>query len=102
MVEPGYDVIVIGGGTMGSGAAWALGKRGARVLVLEQFSHVHDQGSHSGKTRIIRQMYAESPDYVPLVQRAEALWHELEDDIGEPLIHRTGGLDLAAPGYPYA
>jgi sarcosine oxidase len=102
MADHRLDVIVIGGGTMGSGAAWALGKRGVRALVLEQFQHVHALGSHGGKTRIIRQAYAESPDYVPLVQRAEALWLALEEETGTRLLYRTGGLDLAASGYAYA
>ena len=73
-----YPVIVIGGGTMGSAAAWALGKRGVKALVLEQFGHVHTFGAHSGRTRIFRHAYAESPDYVPLVLRADDLWQELE------------------------
>ena len=29
-----YSVIVLGGGTMGTAAAWELGKRGERALVL--------------------------------------------------------------------
>jgi monomeric sarcosine oxidase len=97
-----HDVIVIGGGTMGTAAAWALGRRGVECLVLEQFRHVHDKGSHSGETRIIRHAYAESPEYVPLVQRADVLWRELEDQIGEPVLIRCGGLELAAPGYSHA
>jgi len=97
-----YDVIVLGGGTMGSGAAWALGKRGVRALVLEQFQHVHAFGSHSGKIRIIRHAYAESPEYVPLVLQADALWCALEEETGRQVLHRTGGLDLAAPGFEQA
>ncbi|MDP9366600.1 MAG: N-methyl-L-tryptophan oxidase [Chloroflexota bacterium] len=97
-----YDVIVLGGGTMGSAAAWSLAKRGARTLVLEQFSHVHPFGSHGGRTRVIRHAYAESPAYVPLVQRADDLWLELEHLAGEKILHRTGGLELAAPGYRHA
>jgi monomeric sarcosine oxidase len=97
-----YDVIVIGGGTMGTAAAWALGKRGIKSLVLEQFHHFHDKGSHSGDTRIIRHAYAESPEYVPLVQRADALWQELEEATGEPVLIRCGGLELAAPGFGHA
>ena len=60
-----YETIVLGGGTMGTAAAWELGKRGERALVLEQFEHVHDRGSHSGQTRIIRHAYAEGPDTFP-------------------------------------
>jgi len=98
-VDQQFDVIVIGGGTMGSAAAWELGKRGLSTLVLEQFSHIHDFGSHGGRTRVIRHAYAESPDYVPLVQRADALWLALEEESGRKILHRTGGLELAAPGF---
>lgn len=97
-----YPVIIIGGGTMGSGAAWALAKRGVRALVLEQFNHVHGFGSHGGKIRIIRHAYAESPAYVPLVLRADHLWQALEEETGRQVLHRTGGLDLAATGFPQA
>jgi sarcosine oxidase len=97
-----FDVIVLGGGTMGSAAALALGKRGAKTLVLEQFRHVHPFGSHGGKTRIIRHAYAESPDYVPLVQRADDLWLALEAETGRRILCRTGGVEMAAPGYDHA
>src|SRR5215207_8277583 len=90
-----FDVIVLGGGTMGTAAAWALGKRGLRTLVLEQFRHVHDLGSHGGETRVIRHAYAESPEYVPLVRRADQLWQELEATTGEVVLVRCGGLPLA-------
>lgn len=96
------DVIILGGGTMGTAAAWALGLRGVPSLVLEQFQHVHDQGSHGGETRVIRHAYAESPEYVPLVQRADVLWQELEALSGETILVRCGGLELAAPGYSHA
>jgi monomeric sarcosine oxidase len=97
-----YGTIIIGGGTMGTAAAWELGKRGERTLVLEQFGHVHSQGSHGGLTRIIRHAYAEGADYVPLVRRADDLWLELERATGEILLHRVGGLEMAAPGFDHA
>ncbi|HEU0113600.1 MAG TPA: N-methyl-L-tryptophan oxidase [Thermomicrobiales bacterium] len=97
-----YDAIVIGGGTMGSAAAWELGKRGLRALALEQFSIPHAFGSHGGQTRVIRHAYAESPDYVPLVRRADQLWQELEAAAGRQILVRCGGLELAAPGYRHA
>jgi sarcosine oxidase len=97
-----YDVIVIGGGTMGTAAAWELGKRGLKALVLEQFEHVHANGAHSGESRIIRHAYAEGPDYVPLVFRADDLWMELEALTGELLFHRIGAIELSAPGNSHA
>ncbi len=97
-----FDVIIAGGGTMGTAAAWALSRRGIKSLVLEQFGHVHGFGSHSGETRIIRHAYAESPEYVPLVLRADRLWQELEAETGQQILVRCGGLELAAPGFDHA
>ncbi|HQY30270.1 MAG TPA: N-methyl-L-tryptophan oxidase [Thermomicrobiales bacterium] len=97
-----YDVIVVGGGTMGTAAAWELGKRGRSTLVLEQFQHVHTHGAHGGDSRIIRHAYAEGPDYVPLVFRADDLWMDLEQATGEHIYHRVGGLELSAPGNDHA
>ena len=97
-----YEVAIIGGGTMGTAAAWALAKRGVKSLVFEQFQHVHDQGSHGGETRIIRHAYAESPEYVPLVLDADRLWQELEAVSGERILIRSGSLEFAAPGYSHA
>src|SRR5258708_850913 len=102
MMTEAFDAVVVGGGTMGTSAALALAKRGARCLVLRQFGLVNGFGSHGGRTRIIRQAYAESPDYVPLVQRADLAWLQLEQAVGVPILHRTGGLDLQAPGYHWA
>ncbi len=104
MYAPGntYDAIVIGGGTMGSAAAWAFTKRGMRPLVIEQFSHVHTNGAHGGDTRVFRHAYAESPDYVPLVRRADDLFMELHRETGLEVLVRTGGVELSAPGYEHA
>lgn len=87
-------VIVIGGGTMGTAAAWELAKRGERAIVFEQFGHVHTFGAHSGQTRVIRHAYAEGADYVPLVLRADDLWEELQDASGIKVFHRVGALEL--------
>jgi monomeric sarcosine oxidase len=86
---------------MGTAAAWELGKRGERALVLEQFGHVHGFGAHSGKTRVIRHAYSEGADYVPLVLRADDLWVELEAASGQEVLHRVGGLEMSAPGNPH-
>ncbi len=87
-----WDVIVTGLGAMGSAAARELARRGLRVLGLERYAPPHAHGSTHGRTRIIREAYFEHPAYVPLVQRAERLWVELEREAGERLFVRTGGL----------
>src|SRR5215218_849085 len=90
-----YSTIVLGGGTMGTAAAWQLGLRGERALVLEQFGHVHSLGAHSGQTRVFRHAYAEGADYVPFVLRADKLWTDLEAESGVTVLHRTGALELS-------
>lgn len=78
---------------MGSAALYHLARRGKRVLGLERFDLLHEQGSSHGLTRIIRLAYFEHPDYVPLLRRAYELWRELETDAGEQLLHVTGILE---------
>src|SRR5215470_12787412 len=92
-----HDVIILGLGAMGSAAAWHLAERGKRVLGIEQFTSPHDKGSSHGGSRIIRQAYFESPDYIPLVLRAYELWRKLEHDGRTKLLDVTGGL-VIGPG----
>jgi sarcosine oxidase len=88
-----YDVIVIGVGGMGSAAVYQLSRRGKRVLGLERFDIPHSMGSSHGVNRIIRLAYYEHPSYVPLLKRAYELWRELEQRVGEQLLHITGSID---------
>jgi sarcosine oxidase len=92
-----YDAIVLGLGGMGSVAAAQLAQRGVHTLGLEQFQANHARGSSHGRSRIIREAYFEAPDYVPLVQRAYALWRELEAETDNTLLTVTGGLNIGLP-----
>ncbi|HEY8291766.1 MAG TPA: N-methyl-L-tryptophan oxidase [Thermomicrobiales bacterium] len=96
-----YEVIVLGLGGMGSATAYHLARRGRRVLGLDAFARGHHNGSSHGRSRGIREAYGESPAYVPLVQRAYALWRELEAETGQHLLTITGGISIgpAAPGF---
>lgn len=93
-----FDVIIAGAGTMGSAAAWALAKRGRRVLMLDRFAPPHDRGEHHGRQRVFRTAYFESPKYVTLAQRAGALWRELERERGVGLLDMVGCRYLGPPG----
>jgi sarcosine oxidase len=95
-----YDAIVLGLGGMGSAVAAHAAARGMRVLGLERFTPAHDFGSSHGETRIIRQAYFESPDYVPLLRRAYELWDALAARTGSVLRARTGGLFAGRPETP--
>lgn len=95
-----YDVIVIGVGGMGSAACCHLARRGRRVLCIEQFAPAHDRGSSHGQTRILRRSYFEHPAYVPLVDRSEQLWHELERLTDTSCLEHTGLLLVGRPDGP--
>ncbi|MBO9358012.1 MAG: N-methyl-L-tryptophan oxidase [Thermomicrobium sp.] len=101
MREERATVIVVGLGIMGSATAWALARRGVRVLGLEQYAPFHALGSSHGKTRIIREAYFESPEYVPLVQRAYELWDELGERTGRRLLRVTGGVSIGRLDSPF-
>lgn len=105
------DVVVIGGGAMGTATAYELGRRGIETTLLEQFTLGHARGSSRGPTRVFRHAYEEL-DYVRLAQAALRAWRELEAVAGEPLLRLTGELDigphaersaraLAAAGVPH-
>ena len=83
-----FDAIVLGLGGIGSGAAYWLARRGAKVLGLEQFSLGHARGESHDHSRIIRLSYHE-PDYVRLAKEAYAAWSEVEREAGEQLVYRT-------------
>ena len=92
-----FDVIVVGLGGMGSAAVHRLAGRGVRVLGLEKFGPAHDRGASHGGSRVTRQSYFESPDYVPLLLRAYELYDALARDSGTDVITRTGGVMVGRP-----
>ncbi|HVA34149.1 MAG TPA: N-methyl-L-tryptophan oxidase [Candidatus Baltobacteraceae bacterium] len=92
-MPPDFDAIVLGLGGIGSGAAYWLAKRGARVLGLERFELGHARGESHDHSRIIRLSYV-TPAYVRLAKDAYAAWESVERDAGEQLVFKVGGLDL--------
>ncbi|HKG50116.1 MAG TPA: FAD-dependent oxidoreductase [Actinomycetales bacterium] len=86
------DLVVVGGGLMGTATAWAAARRGLSVILLEQFELGHSKGSSHGSARILRRAYLD-PLYVRLTGEAMPLWRELEADSGRDLLRITGGID---------
>lgn len=93
-----HEYIVLGLGGIGAGAVYWLARRaGGEVLGLEQFEIGHVRGESQDHSRIIRLSY-HTPEYVRLALQAYEAWRVLEEDAGEKLILRTGGLDFGPLG----
>lgn len=93
--------VVLGGGAVGTAAAYHLARAGEPVTLVEQFELGHDRGSSHGAARITRHSYAD-PRYARRMLEAFRLWRELEADAGCPLYVRTGGVSFCPPGVDYA
>jgi sarcosine oxidase len=92
-----FDVIVVGGGVVGTSAARWLTKANRTVLLLERFEIGHHRGSSGGPTRIFRLTY-HHPEYVRMARRALEEWRALEAEAGEALLITTAGVDLGVDG----
>ncbi|MGI5350301.1 FAD-dependent oxidoreductase [Streptomyces sp. CA-250714] len=92
------DLLVVGGGLMGSATAWAAARRGLSVTLAEQFAPDHAHGSSHGSARIVRRSY-DDPTYTRMTGRAFELWRELELDAGAALLRMLGGIDFGDPRY---
>lgn len=93
---PPVSVAVIGGGAIGSAAAWQLAARGHRVVLVEQFGPGHVRGASHGSSRIFRYSYP-SALYIELARRAGRLWRRLERLHGQRFYARTGSVDHGDP-----
>jgi sarcosine oxidase len=91
------DAIVVGGGIMGTAAAWQLARRGWAVVLLEQFEPEHTRGSSHGGSRIFRLAYPD-PFWIDLARTARDSWRELERDSGAAILVETGSADHGESG----
>lgn len=87
-------VAVVGAGIMGAAAAWQLARRGAEVVVHEQFELDHARGSSHGRSRIVRLSYPD-PWWVRFAEEARGGWAELEAETGRTLLELHGLVEVA-------
>jgi sarcosine oxidase len=83
------DVVVVGGGAMGSATAGHLAGRGRDVLLLERFAPGHKNGASHGASRNFNQAYSD-PTYVSMLVESQRLWRRLEAESGLALLETTG------------
>ena len=80
---------------MGAATAWQLARRGADVVVHEQFEPDHARGSSHGRSRIVRLAYPE-PEWVRFAAEARDGWAELEQESGTRLLELHGLVEVAS------
>ena len=66
------EVVIIGGGLMGSATAWQLSNQGTKVLLLEEQGATYTQGSSFGEARIARSSNIEGDFWSYLHNRSVA------------------------------
>jgi len=72
-----FDVIILGGGTIGMAAAYYAAARGLKALLLEQYDFANRFASSCGVSRMFRVMY--SPEFMGrLAETTLGLWKEIE------------------------
>jgi glycine/D-amino acid oxidase-like deaminating enzyme len=94
LAESVYDLAIIGAGVMGLFTADFARRRGARVLVLDQWRLGDPRAASFSLTRSIRNDYLD-PEYARLAFAARQLWLDFQRETGESFLIECGCLNLA-------
>ena len=87
------DVVVLGGGIVGTATALELAERGLAVALCEKGDVAAEQSSRNwGWVRVSRR----DPREIPLVLEAQRLWGAMDARCGEPVGYRRTGIAFAA------
>jgi sarcosine oxidase len=94
-------IAVIGLGSVGSMALWQATQRSSSVVGLEARTPAHSRSAVGGDTRLFRMTYREPVSYGPLLEQARLLWRRLEEETGQEIVVRCGGLSIGTEDGPY-
>jgi glycine/D-amino acid oxidase-like deaminating enzyme len=95
-VKDRYDVVVIGGGIMGSSALFELARRGVDALLLE--ADPGFGGRDSAKTAGIIRTHYSNPEVARLAIRGREIFRDFPELTGSaPVFHDIGYVFLASP-----
>jgi glycine/D-amino acid oxidase-like deaminating enzyme len=89
-----YDLAIIGAGVMGLFTADFASRRGARVLLLDQWRIGDPRAASFSLTRSIRNDYLD-PLYARLAFEARQLWLDFQRQTAEPFLVECGCLNIA-------
>jgi sarcosine oxidase len=88
-------VAIVGGGIAGLSAAWALGKRGHDVTLIEQGSIPNPLAASGDEHRMIRRGYGSADGYARTISEAFAAWDEMWRDLGRSHLASRGVLAMS-------
>jgi sarcosine oxidase len=91
---------VIGLGTIGSMALWQASRLTDSVVGFEAQVPAHGRSAVGGDTRLFR-MINLNPGFDPILQRSQRLWAELEEETGQDILLRCGGLYIGTENGAY-
>jgi glycine/D-amino acid oxidase-like deaminating enzyme len=94
VAESVYDLAIIGAGVMGLFTAEFARRRGASVLLLDQWRLGDPRAASFSLTRSIRNDYLD-PVYARLAVEARKLWLEFQCETNEPFLIECGCLNIA-------
>lgn len=92
MTQQKADVVVIGGGTMGSMITWKLSVRGYKVVCLEAAGVAHSRSAVAGDSRLFRRSYRGTAELDEVLTIAEKQWNDLNSASEEDVFVNCGGL----------
>jgi len=91
-----YDLIVVGGGSIGQSTAFHAGKRGLKTAIFDQYNFLNDDGASAGWSRQFRLQYA--VQYMAeLCIASQPFWKDLQQYTSAPLIGKDGSLWFGNP-----
>jgi glycine/D-amino acid oxidase-like deaminating enzyme len=94
LAESVYDLAIVGAGVMGLFTADFASRRGARVLLLDQWRIGDPRAASFSLTRSIRNDYLD-PVYARLAFEARKLWLDLQRQTGASFLIECGCLNIA-------
>jgi len=89
-----YDVIVVGGGIIGTSSAYFLATRGHKVLVMDQVAIPNPQGSSDDHARVFKMTHGKDSFYTELARRTLPLWDQMEQELRQELFVQNGVLEM--------
>jgi sarcosine oxidase len=85
---------VVGLGSIGSMALWQASQADGSVVGFEASTPAHPRSAVGGDTRLFRMTFRGDANYYPVLQHAQRRWRELEEQSGQSVLIRCGGLSI--------